>query len=114
MKLAIVGSRSFDDYDLLEDTLNSYSKIDLIISGGAKGADHLAEKYAKSKNIELKVFKPNWSKHKRGAGQERNKLIVEACDELLAFWDGQSKGTNFTIGYAEKINKCVNIVDFAR
>ena len=55
--VAVIGSRSFADYDLLQNTLMHY-KICKIISGGAKGADSLAERYATNHGIELVVFKP--------------------------------------------------------
>jgi predicted Rossmann fold nucleotide-binding protein DprA/Smf involved in DNA uptake len=111
MKIAVVGSRGFNDFEKLEKELNKY-EIDEIISGGAKGADALAEKYAKNHNIPVKVFKPDWRKYKRGAGLIRNKQIVENADIVVAFWDGASKGTKFTIDYAKKLNKKVVIVEF--
>jgi len=39
-------------------------------------------------------------------------LIVEACDELIAFWDEKSSGTKYTIGYARRMGKKVMIVRF--
>ena len=52
MKLAIIGSRDFNDYEFLCDELKPYlHKITLVISGGAKGADSLGEKWAKDNNI---------------------------------------------------------------
>jgi hypothetical protein len=111
MKIAVVGSRGFNDFEKLEKELNKY-EIDEIISGGAKGADALSEKYAKKHNIPIKIFKPDWRKYKRGAGLVRNKQIVENADVVIAFWDGASKGTKFTIDYAKKPNKMVVIVEF--
>jgi hypothetical protein len=55
MKTAVIGSRRFNDYALLQQTLDTYT-ISQIISGGAKGADTLAEQYAKEK-----VFLPRFS-----------------------------------------------------
>ena len=48
-KLAIVGSRDFEDYDVLKTFMVSNLNLDnydTIVSGGAKGADKLAEKFA--------------------------------------------------------------------
>jgi predicted Rossmann fold nucleotide-binding protein DprA/Smf involved in DNA uptake len=111
MKIAVVGSRDFDDFEMLEVELKKYIP-DEIISGGAKEADALAEKYAKKHNIPIKIFKPDWRKYKRGAGLVRNKQIVENADIVVAFWDGASKGTKFTIDYAKKLNKEVIVVKF--
>ncbi len=45
MKVAIIGSRGFDDYDLLKSKLAEHiNEIECIISGGAKGADSLAHR----------------------------------------------------------------------
>jgi hypothetical protein len=108
MKLAIVGSRSFSDYALLEKTvldLIPLEEISLIVSGGAKGADSLAEEFAKKWNIETLVFKPNWTDYGKQAGFLRNVKIVENADVVVAFWDGESPGTKSSINLAKKKNK---------
>jgi hypothetical protein len=108
LKLAIVGSRSFTDYACLEKTLFDLIKIDeveLIISGGAKGTDTLAEQFAKKHGIETLVFKPNWEEYGKSAGYKRNVKIVEAADEVIAFWRDSSPGTKISIDLAKKLNK---------
>jgi len=103
MKLAIVGSRYFNDYKLLVafvDILNKCFTITEIISGGCSGADKLAEKYANDNKIPLKVFKPNWNLGKK-AGYIRNKLIVNHADYVIAFPLKESKGTWITINLAK-------------
>lgn len=115
MKLAIVGSRSFTDYDLLvENISNIVSKpITLIVSGGAKGTDTLAEDFAKEFNIPLKVFAANWYKngiYNKYAGFERNHDIVSQADYVIAFWDKVSKGTLHTITLAKRANKLLKVV----
>lgn len=108
MIAAIIGSRSFNDYNLLERTIDQY-QITFIVSGGASGADSLAEQYAKKRNITIRVIKPDWSLG-RHAGMLRNTEIVESSDIVFAFWDGQSKGTQDSIKKAGKLNKqCVVI-----
>jgi len=42
----------------------------------------------------------------------RNKLIVEECDCLIAFWDGTSRGTKYTIDYAHQLGKPIKIVNY--
>ena len=91
MKIAVIGSRSFNDYKLMCDTLNAL-KIDLIISGSAKGADSLGERYANENNIETLIFKPDWEKHGKAAGMIRNTDIVDNAEFIVAFWDEISKG----------------------
>lgn len=104
MKCAVVGSRSFSEYDLLEGTLNEF-EIDEIISGGAKGADQLARTYAIENKITIREFRPEWKKYGRAAGPIRNKKIITAADIVIAFWDGKSKGTKSSINIAKKLQK---------
>ena len=100
MKLIIAGSRNFDNYELAEKIINFYierNKIDTkkleIISGGAKGADKLGERYAKEHNIKLACYKANWVKYGKQAGIVRNSQMAKEGDALIAFWDGISRGT---------------------
>jgi hypothetical protein len=115
MKIAIVGSRTFNDYQKLkeeiEKLISSGLVIEEIISGGAKGADTLAERFSIENNkIKFTVFKPEWAKYGRAAGKIRNTLIIENCDMLLAFWDFTSRGTKDSIEKARKINKDVLVI----
>lgn len=115
MKVAVIGSRGFDDQEKLYRALDSYhnkQKIDLIISGGAVGADQLAEQYAKERGIPVKIFKPDYAKHGRGAPIRRNTLIIENADIVLAFWDGKSPGTKNSLDQAKKLNKLYQVYDF--
>ncbi len=107
MKLAIVGSRTCPQIDI-EKYLDETS--DTIISGGAIGADTLAHEYAIKNGIKLIEFKPDYKLHGKIAPLVRNRLIVDECDSVLAFWDGKSKGTKFVIDYAMKMNKPVKTV----
>lgn len=116
MKIAVVGSRTFKDYKLLHDCLDGVMKkftIDLIVSGGAFGADTLAERFAREKGIPTLILKPDWDKHGKSAGFKRNKDIVDAADVVVAFWDGFSAGTKNTIKLAEKAKKGVVVVTVA-
>lgn len=111
MRIAIIGSRNFNDYNLVTETLLPYkSKITLIVSGGAKGADSLGEKWAIKNNIQTLIFPADWDKHGKRAGFIRNEDIIKNCDGVLAFWDGGSKGTAHSLSLAEKYNKPIKIV----
>lgn len=110
MKTGVIGSRSFNDYNLLCNILSNYS-IDEIISGGAKGADSLAIKYAKDNNIKFIEYYPDWSKGNH-AGFLRNQQIVDASDIIIAFWDGKSNGTRDSIKKAKQQNKLVIVINY--
>jgi hypothetical protein len=111
-KCIVAGGRDFYDYKHLEATLNLYlchkSNIE-IVSGGASGADSLGERYAKEKGHKLKVFKADWDKHGKAAGPIRNEEMAKYADGLIAFWDGESKGTKSMIGYAKKYNLKIHV-----
>lgn len=108
MRAAIIGSRNFDDYFFLCNVLRRY-KIDHIVSGGANGADSLAHRYAINHSIPTTIYLADWAKYGRAAGFRRNKDIVNDSEIVLAFWDGESKGTKNSIEYAKKLGKKVKI-----
>lgn len=113
MKLAIVGSREFENYDLLcteVEKIKQTQTIELIISGGAKGADTLAKRYAALNHIPLMEFKPDYKQFGHNAPVQRNALIVKNTDWVLAFVAPTSKGTWDTIRKAKKMLKKVIIV----
>ncbi len=108
MNIGIVGSRTYNDYLNAEKELNNLLKnieINNIVSGGAYGADKIAELYAKKYNYNLIIHKPDWNKYGKSAGYIRNKLIINDSDYIIAFWDGESKGTKISIDLANKENK---------
>lgn len=115
MNLGIVGSRKFNDEKLLFDTLNKFHDrypVGKVITGGAKGADKLAEKWADSCNIQCDIYLPEWERYGKSAGIIRNARIVAESDGVIAFWDGESKGTKNSIERAEKDDKLLDIIRF--
>ena len=86
MKVAVIGSRTFNDYEEVKRSLSAIN-ITLLVSGGAKGADTLGEQYAKENNIPTKIFLPDWNKHGKAAGFIRNTDIINEAELVVAFWD---------------------------
>lgn len=107
MKLAIIGSRNISAIDISRHITTPPQQI---ITGGAKGVDTLAADYATTNGIDLLVIKPDYKAHRQGAPIRRNERIVQLCDQVLAFWDGSSRGTKYVIDYARKHGKPVNVV----
>lgn len=111
MKIAIIGSRNFTNYKLLQEILEQYKpKITLVVSGAAKGADSLGEKWALENNIQTLIFPADWNQYGKRAGFIRNEDIIKNCDCCVAFWDGESKGTKHSLSLCKKYNKPVKIV----
>lgn len=117
MKLAIIGSRGFEDYPLFEKhILNRYYRertgliFDTVISGGARGVDSMAVRFAKEHKINLIEFLPDWDKHGKAAGPIRNEDIINEATEVCAFWDAVSKGTANSLSIAKRLKKTTTII----
>ena len=105
-KIAVVGGRNFINEQLLNNVLDSINpRPQQIISGGAKGADTLAKKYADNNNISCVVIPARWNIYGKPAGAIRNKEIVKLSNIVIAFWDGESRGTKITIDLARQYEK---------
>lgn len=106
MKVAIIGSRN-----IIIDNLKKYlpDNIEEIVSGGAKGVDTCARKYATENNIRLVECLPDYRKYGRIAPLKRNLQIIDYADEVIAFWDGSSRGTKYVIDNCNKKNKKITI-----
>ena len=102
MKVAIIGSRNLN-VENLQDYLPEGT--DEIVSGGARGIDTCARNYALKNDLKLTEFRPEYNKYGRGAPLRRNETIVNYADMVLAFWDGESRGTKYVINYCEKVGK---------
>lgn len=110
MKVAVIGSRNFNDYEKVKQVLST-KNITLLVSGGAKGADTLGQKYAEEHDIETKIFLPDWEKYGKKAGFLRNSDIINESELVIAFWDGFSKGTLDSLKKAKKGNKNILIIN---
>jgi hypothetical protein len=115
MKVIIAGGRYFDNYDLLCQKVDYYlsrqSKVE-IVSGAAKGADKLGERYAEERQYPIKRFIADWGTWGKRAGYLRNEEMAEYADALIAFWDGRSKGTKHMINLAKKLNLSIRIIRY--
>lgn len=112
MKLAVVGSRDFQDYAWLEHCLLRVFRVEeleAVISGGARGADGLAARFAATHVIPLVVIAADWKRYGRKAGPIRNTEIVARADAVAAFWDGKSPGTRDTITKARNAGLRVEV-----
>ena len=117
IRLAIVGSRSFTDYNfLVEEIRKGFGKykIECVVSGGATGADTLGARFANENGIPLVEYKPEWDKYGKKAGSMRNVDIINNCTHCIAFWDGKSHGTKFDIKLCKEMGKPCKVVLFGK
>ncbi len=110
MRVLICGSRTWADEAAIQRALEDLSPGPAtIIHGGARGADQLAGRIAARLGYAVKVYEADWSRGKR-AGPERNLRMLDSKPDLvLAFWDGQSRGTAHTIAEARRRNIPVGV-----
>ena len=107
LSVAIVGSRDFPHPEWVGAYVAGLPAGTTVISGGARGVDTWAVDVARARGLSIVVFPADWDKHGKAAGPIRNKQIVEAVDLVVAFWDGESRGTANTIKLARAARKTV-------
>lgn len=117
--VAVIGSRTFDDKEMLYKYLSTRKdKIKVIVSGHARGADSLAEQFAIDYGIPYLVFPALWHDPEtgifsKGAGMRRNAWIIRNSDVIIAFMQkGGSRGTQNSIDTAKMMGKPVQIIEF--
>lgn len=104
MHVAVIGSRTYRDREsLFRDLDRAWTKWGpfTLVSGGAAGADRLAEEWATKRGVPALIFRADWERYGRKAGPLRNRAIVLAADAVIAYWDGRSPGTRGTLEMAQ-------------
>ena len=120
--ILVAGSRSFDDYTVLCKILNMltpyYPECEIhIVSGGARGADALAERYADEYHYKKDIFLADWDNDGKAAGYIRNTKMHEFIKNqpnriCVCFWDGSSRGTAHNFELCKKYNtKLIKIIN---
>jgi len=127
MKIGITGSRDFKNLQKIDEKLDEILKwfedkepesdSDFepltIITGGARGVDQQAMAWCLRKafahNVEQITIRPINPKDKYSY-LFRNVEIVTMSDHIIAFWNGTSRGTKFTMDYANERGKKVLVI----
>lgn len=110
MKVAIVGSRHFSAPDRVTDYVKRLPAGASIITGSSSGVDAAATKAAREKGIPVQVMPASFDELSDPTkAAARNQRLVDACDVLVAFWDGASKGTRGTVDRALGSGKEVHV-----
>lgn len=117
-RVIIAGGRDFNDYPLLAKTMdellvNIPDEI-IVVSGTAKGADTLGERYAVERGYSIYTFSADWKKYGKRAGFLRNEEMAKNADALVAFWDGESRGTKHMIDLALRYQLKVRVKKYRR
>ena len=112
MKAIICGGRDYNEMIRLchiLDTAREWWNFSLIITGGARGADRLADMWARDRKIPTKVIPADWDTHRRSAGPIRNQLILDQGPDIVIAFKGGT-GTEHMITIARKAGVPVFIV----
>lgn len=117
LKVIIAGGRGFDNYELLKVKCDLImcepSNFDYeIISGTARGADELGERYAVERGYEVRRFPADWDKYGKSAGYKRNEQMAEYANAVIVFWDGISRGTKHMIDIAKENDLPLRIIRY--
>ena len=105
-KVIIAGGREFCDYALLCESCDKFlcqkhqTHDIVVISGTARGADILGERYAHERGYAVEKYPADWKRDGKAAGPIRNAQMAKVADALIAFWDGNSRGTQNMIDLA--------------
>lgn len=111
MNIAIIGSRNCGDLTVEKIIQNIPEQCTCIISGGAMGVDSLAKTAARQLKIPIQEYLPDYAVFGRKAPIYRNYSIINHADQVLAFWDYQSRGTQHVILECLKIKKPIKIIN---
>lgn len=115
VKLIVAGGRDFNNLALVSEYLikgmGQCTQLE-IVCGKARGADRMGELAANQLGLPVAEFPADWDKFGKSAGYKRNTQMAEYADELLAFWDGKSRGTQHMIEIMQARGKPVHIVKY--
>lgn len=115
MKILVTGSRRFTDPFAaslaIDKRLGNLPEGATVIHGGALGADKIAAEAAERHGHPVEAFFADWDAYGKRAGVIRNlKMLDEKPKLVIAFWNGESRGTLHVINNARQRHIPVEIV----
>jgi hypothetical protein len=120
IRLIVAGSRTWGDRERLEHCLDVLtSNLDRgrleVVSGCARGPDTMGAGWARRRGVAVKEMPADWDAEGKAAGFRRNTRMAEYAKDgerslLVAFWDGQSRGTRHVLAEAERLGLEVRVV----
>jgi len=110
LRVAIVGSRHFSQPERVTEYVNGLPPRASIVTGSASGVDAAATQAARTRGLAVRVLPASFDELADASkSAARNQRLVDACDVLVAFWDGSSKGTRETVERALDSGKEVHV-----
>ena len=120
LRVIVAGGRDFTNINVMATVLNNLQDVDHVIEiekltlicGMARGADLTAYKLFKEVGLPVEEYPANWDQYGKQAGFIRNTQMAGVADMLIAFWDGESRGTAHMIDTARKHNLNVLVFNY--
>jgi hypothetical protein len=107
MRVLICGARAWYDMDRMNIALTRlFEELQPseCITGGARGADQLANAWV-AENYPLvrrEVMNADWNRYGKSAGFRRNEAMLDTNpDVVIAFIEGEARGTMHTVRTAQ-------------
>lgn len=95
MRVLVCGGRDFDEKEAAYEVLNRLENVELVINGGAEGADQLSSDWARDYRIPSVVYPAEFDKFGEAAGPIRNIRMVEECQpDLVVSFPGDDGTDN--------------------
>jgi hypothetical protein len=101
VRVLVCGGRDYNHAYRVHHALQQLPSDAVIVAGGARGADTLAEHSALALGMQVEVYYANWELFGKSAGVRRNQEMLDSgIDYVIAFEGG--RGTADTVRRAEK------------
>ena len=110
MKVLICGDRNYSNKEKIRNVIRNLMP-DEVITGGASGADTLAEQCCKEDGFKVHVEKAKWELYHRAAGPIRNRKMLDMKPDLVVAFHSdlsKSKGTKDTVTEAKR--RCIKVI----
>jgi hypothetical protein len=109
----VTGGRDFHDEAFLlralADLELKYGDVELIVQGGATGADYYARVIAEELGINLVTMMADWATHGRAAGPIRNRQMLESYPDAVVLAMPGGRGTDNCVRQA--LQRGMRVVD---
>ena len=110
----ITGSRSIINQSFVGDILRKeLNEGDVLIHGGANGVDSIAQEFCDDNGFASVIVRPV-DTFKGVYYLHGNAEMIGMCNRVIAFWDGKSRGTDFTVRYAKARKLDVQVFEEAK
>ena len=107
MRVVVSGSREWgripEERERVYERLVALPPDTIVLHGNARGADEIADQAARYLRLKREPHPADWRMLGRRAGIVRNVQMLDTQPDLvIAFWDGESRGTDHMIQTARK------------